>query len=117
MRAVLIATAVVMATAAPLRAWCEASCLAPAHHAESSRSHCPTTEPSGDDGTSLSASSFDECPAIEAARTTNVLRSDLLRQVPSIPVVPDRSSRRDKRAASLEPLERLGTVLFVPLRI
>jgi hypothetical protein len=66
-RAILILTAVVLATAAPLRAWCEADCLAPATHEASSTSHCQTTEPDADT-TSLSASLNADCPVIETAR-------------------------------------------------
>ena len=71
-RYVLILSVAVIAAAAPLRAWCEATCLAPT---ESNSSHCPTHEPAGD-ATTLSANDSAECPSLESARTSIPARLD-----------------------------------------
>jgi hypothetical protein len=77
MRLVVLLTASVIATAAPLRAWCEATCLAPAHHADASaKPHCPTGEPADGDP-KISAGNLDDCPIIEAARPTTFAKLDL----------------------------------------
>lgn len=73
-RVVLIVTAVVLATAAPLRAWCEADCLAPAHAEETtSSSHCKTAEPDTDT-TSVSAVIVVDCPTVESARPVAIAK-------------------------------------------
>jgi hypothetical protein len=73
-RAILILTAVVLATAAPLRAWCEADCLAPAHaESTATSSHCKTTEPNND-STSMSASFIADCPSVESARPVAIAK-------------------------------------------
>ena len=63
-RWIVVTCAVMLGAAAPARAWCEATCLAPA---ADTQSHCPTHEPA--DGTAtISASIIDECPVLESAR-------------------------------------------------
>jgi hypothetical protein len=62
-----------VAAAAPARAWCEATCLAPA---TASTSHCPTAEPAGDTAT-ISTTSIDDCPILESAPPTIQARLDL----------------------------------------
>jgi hypothetical protein len=77
MRLIVLVTASVIAFAAPLRAWCEATCLAPAHHAGSSTTpHCPTAEPASDDA-KMSAGDLDDCPLVDAARPTTFAKLDL----------------------------------------
>lgn len=64
--AVLI-VALLVGAAAPARAWCEASCLAPVHHAgESAMPHCPGHESTT--RTAITASSNADCPIVESAR-------------------------------------------------
>ena len=64
---------IVMGAAAPTRAWCEATCFAPA---DARDSHCPTDAPT--DGTpSLSANIVDACPVLETARPTAPARLDV----------------------------------------
>ena len=63
-RVIVLLAAMVIGATAPARAWCEASCLAPAHD---SPAHCPSHEPAGD-ATSISATGIEECPALETAR-------------------------------------------------
>ena len=72
-RLVIVLAIAVVAAAAPVRAWCEAACLAPT--AESTP-HCPTHEPARDTAT-FSASSLDDCPILEAARPPLQGRLDL----------------------------------------
>jgi len=67
---VLLAVAA-LGSAAPMRAWCEATCLAPTQ----SQQHCPSHEPAGDT-TTISASSIDDCPVLEAARPPISARVD-----------------------------------------
>lgn len=60
----MIVCALLVGAVAPARAWCEATCLAPA---EQSESHCRTSDPA-DGSTSVSANVLDECPVLESAR-------------------------------------------------
>ncbi|HYE85827.1 MAG TPA: hypothetical protein VEA16_05700, partial [Vicinamibacterales bacterium] len=70
-RFVFVLTAVVTITAAPLRAWCEASCVAPV----TTESHCPSHQPR-QDGTAISSVDTDDCAsALESARSTPVTRT------------------------------------------
>jgi hypothetical protein len=71
-RLVIMSAIAVVGAAAPVRAWCEAACLAPT--AESTQ-HCSTHEPAGDTAT-FSASSIDDCPILEAARPPLQTRHD-----------------------------------------
>jgi hypothetical protein len=74
LRRLLIVLAIaVVGAAAPARAWCEAACLAPTPE---STPHCPTHEQPGD-ATTISATSIDDCPILEAARPTLQARLDL----------------------------------------
>ena len=69
----ILACALTVGAVAPARAWCEATCVAPAAE---SQSHCPTHDPS--DGTSaLSAHIVDECPVLESARPPAQARLDV----------------------------------------
>lgn len=63
-RVIILLATVLFGAAAPARAWCEASCLAPEH---GTAAHCPSHEPAGST-TAISASSIDDCPALESAR-------------------------------------------------
>jgi hypothetical protein len=84
MRLLIVLTASVLATAAPLRAWCEANCLAPAQQADAAApSHCSTHEPAGD-GTSMSASAIDDCPIVESGRPAQAARVDLKATVTTV---------------------------------
>ena len=64
-RLAIVLLAVVIGGAAPARAWCEATCLAPAE--ASSKAHCPTQDTPSND-LSLSGMAIDDCPVIESAR-------------------------------------------------
>ena len=117
MRLVVLLTASVIATAAPLRAWCEATCLAPAHHADSSaKPHCPTDEPAGVDA-KVSASDLDDCPIVEAARPTTFAKLDFHRAAVSThPGMFEPSHLR--ASASGQPGTKTPRHLsFIPLRI
>ena len=60
--------AVLMAAAAPARAWCEASCLATAHSTQdASGAHCPAHEPATS-APAMSGGAIGDCPVIEPAR-------------------------------------------------
>jgi hypothetical protein len=73
----IILLAALIGAAAPVRAWCEATCLAPAAHADdSNKAHCPTHDPASSD-TSIASTAIDDCPAVESARPTTVARMDL----------------------------------------
>jgi hypothetical protein len=86
MRFAIVIVAALMGIAAPARAWCEASCLAPAQHGHApTKPHCPTHEPAGDRA-SISASEIDDCPVIESARQTTVARLDLKATVVASPI-------------------------------
>ena len=72
-RWLVLACALIVGAVAPARAWCEATCFAPA---ADTQSHCPTHEPA--DGTAtISASIIDECPVLESARPSAPARIDL----------------------------------------
>jgi hypothetical protein len=73
MRLAVVLVALFLGAAAPVRAWCEASCLAPL--ANGTKSHCPTTTPAPA-GSAMSASVMDECPVVASARPT-AAREDL----------------------------------------
>jgi hypothetical protein len=64
-RVAIILVALLIGVAAPARAWCEATCLAPAE--ASSKSHCPTPHAPSDDP-SISGTEIDDCPVIEPGR-------------------------------------------------
>lgn len=68
----ILACALTVGAAAPARAWCEATCVAPAAE---SQSHCRTHDPG--DGTTLSARIIDECPVLESARPPAQARVDV----------------------------------------
>ena len=59
-RLAIVLTALLIGAAAPARAWCEASCLAPT----ATNEHCPTHEPASNK-TSVAATAIDDCPVIE----------------------------------------------------
>jgi hypothetical protein len=64
-RLAILIVALLIGAAAPVRAWCEASCLAPA--ADAAKPHCPTHEPASD-APAMSAHETVDCPIIESAR-------------------------------------------------
>ena len=57
------AVVLLIGAAAPLRAWCEATCLAPAAASDAHCGHEPAT-----DRTAISAALGDACPVLESAR-------------------------------------------------
>ena len=69
----ILACALTVGAGAPARAWCEATCVAPAAERQS---HCPTPDPAGGT-TALSASIVDECPVLESARPPAPARLDV----------------------------------------
>jgi hypothetical protein len=71
-RIIVLLSVVVLGAAGPARAWCEAACLAPEH---GTAAHCPSHDPAGP-ATSISATSIDECPALESARQAAPGRAD-----------------------------------------
>ena|SRR5688572_3173842 len=71
-RWLVLACALTIGAVAPARAWCEATCLAPAE----TQSHCQTHQPA--DGTAtISATVVDECPVVESARPNAPARPHL----------------------------------------
>jgi hypothetical protein len=67
-RLAIVLIAILIGAAAPARAWCEASCLAPVQDSTTStKAHCPTNN-SASTGTSMAATTIDECPVVESAR-------------------------------------------------
>jgi len=60
----IVLVAILIGTAAPARAWCEATCLAPE---TSTQAHCPTQDTPSNDP-SISGTAIDDCPVIESAR-------------------------------------------------
>src|SRR5918993_1422791 len=73
-RIVVLLSVIALGAAAPARAWCEASCLAP----QQDSPHCPSHEPTGDAAT-ISASGTADCPVLESARPAVPARDDGLR--------------------------------------
>jgi hypothetical protein len=71
-RIIIVLLAIAAGAAAPARAWCEASCLVPRHDAPS---HCPSHELPADTS-GISATSGEECPALNSARSTTTARLD-----------------------------------------
>jgi hypothetical protein len=71
-RIIVLLAAIVVGAAAPARAWCEASCLAPPHN---SPAHCPSHDAAGDT-TAISGSITDECPVLDSARPAAPARLD-----------------------------------------
>jgi hypothetical protein len=69
----VIVAAAVVAAAAPLRTWCETSCLAPL---DGSQSHCPSANPV-DSGVQVSGSAVADCPVLETARPAGAARLDV----------------------------------------
>jgi hypothetical protein len=69
----VIVCALLVGAVAPARAWCEATCLAPAEQRES---HCRTSDPA-DGTTSVSANLLDECPVLESARPSVAVRLEM----------------------------------------
>lgn len=74
-KTIAIVSLLLVGAAAPARAWCEASCLAPAAHGEAAKPHCPTHDSS--DAPVWSASPIGDCPAIDSARPTLTARIDV----------------------------------------
>jgi hypothetical protein len=72
-RWLVLICALLIGAAAPARAWCEATCLAPA---DDTQSHCPTHDPA-EGVAALSANSVDQCPVLESARPTVPARIDV----------------------------------------
>ena len=110
-RLIALLAVAVLGAAAPARAWCEATCLAPTE----TQPHCPTHEPSGDSAT-ISASSIDDCPILESARPTLQARLDL--QAVSTGTVCAGLDTAASRASSVRP--HSATTVFercTPLRI
>lgn len=105
----LLAVALVGA-AAPARAWCEADCLAPSETA----SHCGHESTS--DGTSIAATSVDDCPVIESARPTPPARIDAQAGVVST-AVPALTARTPRTTTSVRPHSATVFERSTPLRI
>jgi hypothetical protein len=109
----IVIAVIVIGTAAPARAWCEATCLAPA---STSESHCPTHDPA-DGTTAVAASSIDDCPVLASARLTAPARLDVQASAISASVPQPPARARVARPASLP---RSATTVFercTPLRI
>lgn len=79
-----LCVAAIIAAAGPASAWCEATCLTPAHHAEQSTTpHCPSHQ-SATDGPSLTAGGLDDCPVVQSARTVTA-KIDFVRPSVALP--------------------------------
>ena len=72
-RLAVVLAIVVIGAAAPARAWCEATCIAPVAQGEA---HCPSHDPA-DGTTKIGAVGLDECPVLEAARPSAPARLDV----------------------------------------
>ena len=109
----ILVCALTVGAAAPARAWCEATCVAPAAE---SQSHCPTHDPA-DGTTALSASILDECPVAESARPTASARLDV--QTAAVAVNLPAPSTRTHILTSFEGPHTAATVFErgIPLRI
>jgi hypothetical protein len=111
--AILIIT-VLIGAAAPARAWCEATCLAPVHQSDA-EPHCPSHDDTSDRA-ALSATSTADCPVVESARPIPA-RLDL--QVGSVSTFVPQHSAIDRHGRSAVPQARTWSVFerHVPLRI
>jgi hypothetical protein len=89
-RWLILACALLVGALAPARAWCEATCLAPAEQAQP---HCPSHEPA-DGPRSISAVVVDDCPVLESARPTAPARLEIATSVVDshVPAPPTRTS-------------------------
>jgi len=108
--------ALLVGATAPARAWCEASCVAPAHHAgESAMPHCPAHDATS--GTKITAATNADCPVVEAARPTQLrLETQHVRIV--APSLPRTSAPSDLRTPSPSHFRALAPPrLITPLRI
>lgn len=83
-RLAVVLFAILIAAAAPARAWCEASCLSTARATTTSaKPHCPAHE-SPSDGAKISATDTSDCPTIEAARPVPATLLMLPVKLPSV---------------------------------
>ena len=111
-RAAILVVTILIGAAAPVRAWCEATCLAPA--AGDSQAHCATHEPASDAAT-ISATDIDDCPVVESARPATA-KIELLPLSSSIPWQPILSRTRIKVPAH-SGTQRPTHLIATPLRI
>ena len=81
-RVLALLAIVAVGAVAPMRAWCEATCIAPTANGDS---HCPSHD-SADGTTSLSAALSDECPVLESARPAASARLDVDAALVSTPI-------------------------------
>jgi hypothetical protein len=112
-RVVTLLLAVLFAAAAPAKAWCEASCLAPVHSTtDPGQTHCPLHETP--QGPSFSASGGN-CPVLDSARPV-VGKVDVavpvIGQLVVAPALIDRAPSASRRAGNHAPRP-----LKIPLRI
>lgn len=112
MRAAIVLLALLIGAAAPARAWCEASCLAPASTTE----HCPTHVPASDD-LSITAAAIDNCPVLEAARPTTIARLELKAALVTIAPAQVTPTRAPIARAAIAPPLTSVFQRHTPLRI
>jgi len=104
--------ALLIAAAAPARVWCEASCLVPPHHGDSSKPHCPGHDQST--GASIASADAADCPTIEAARPV----AAMIAVAPALAVIaPSTSAPRHLKHPGTPGTQAPRHPVPVPLRI
>ena len=107
----MLAVVLLIGAAAPLRAWCEAKCLAPTAASESHCGHEAAT-----DTTAISATLFDECPVLESARPIVPARLEVTAIVAAV-VAPPTQVRVHAPPSSIRPHSSTVFERNTPLRI
>ncbi|OFW41645.1 MAG: hypothetical protein A3J29_11675 [Acidobacteria bacterium RIFCSPLOWO2_12_FULL_67_14b] len=111
-RLAIVLIALLMAAAAPARAWCEATCAAPAE-----TSHCPAHEPAATD-TQIAAASDVNCPVLDAVPPAGSSRADMLApRVVAAHGSAHPSTRAPKHLSTSAPKHLSGALRSTPLRI
>jgi hypothetical protein len=109
----ILVIAILVGAAAPARAWCEATCIAPVD----ATSHCPSHEQPSNDAPALTAAINAECPAIETARPVAAKLTIGIQATPS-PKHPARMASARVRALPIRHVRALPVFdADVPLRI
>ncbi len=112
-RLAVVPALIVIGAAAPARAWCEATCLAPSKAGES---HCPTQN-TGSDGPTISANDLDQCPVLDSARPTAPARPAIDAAVVERYVPYPVAHSRSARPSGLSPRTTSVFERSTPLRI
>jgi hypothetical protein len=113
-RVAIVVLALLLGAAAPARAWCEATCLAPVE--ASSKAHCPSHD-SASTGVAMSATTIDDCPAVDAARPTTIARPELKASLATIESPHPTASFIPISIVTIAPRETTVFERHIPLRI